>query len=205
MLSEKDLIKKCKRYNLAAQQELYNRYAGVFKQICLRYSTGTVDVDDVLQESFISIYKSIKSYKEKGSFEGWMKRIVVNTALQHYKRQKTQKLQYNLDELHVVADDSDQVNSGNHKIDRSDVNDSEVDYVLIQQADFSCKDIQDCSLMLKEELRIVFNLYFFEQYKHKEIGEILNIDESSSRTRLQRAREKMQTILYEKCLLKVTV
>src|SRR6185312_9286933 len=86
MLSEADIIKECKRYNPAAQKLLYSKYASVMKGVCIRYCKSIDDAKDILQEGFIKVFSNIKSFKEDGPVEAWIRRIMVNTAISHYRK-----------------------------------------------------------------------------------------------------------------------
>lgn len=205
MLTEKQLIKKCRRFNVAAQRELYERYAVGFKCLCVRYVKQSADADDVLQEAFLKIFQNIKQFKGEGSFEGWMKRIVINTALYHYKKTLRVKSHLSVDDVSEPSgtDFDDYEKSGS--IDRTDIDENIFDYKLVEQADFSKKELLECVDKLKDDFKIVFNLYFIENYKHQQIAEVLGIDEKTSRSRLSRARKYIQELLYKKTIEKVSV
>lgn len=203
MLSEKQLIKKCSQYNIKAQRELYERYAHIFKRLCLRYIRPETDADDVLQEGFLKIYKNIGQYKGEGSFEGWMKRIMINTALYYCKKKNALKEDYTVDEHRGVVSDDSRIDA--EKIDRKDIDENTIDYSLIENAQLSKKDIEEAVELLKDDFRIVFNLYFFENYKHQDIARLLDIDENTSRSRLARAKKMLQQELYRKSIKKMTM
>lgn len=205
MLSEKKLIKRCQRYNISAQKQLYEQYAVLFKQICIRYVEQNADADDVLQESFMKIFKYIKQFKGEGSFEGWMKRIVVHTALAHLKKKKKRSEQYSVDQMQEEHFFADEHTEDEGYIDRADVENETLDYRLIEKAEFTKEEIKDSCSVLKDEFRLVFNLFFFEDYKHAEIADILGIEENTSRSRLARAKKQIQAELYRRCLDRVTV
>lgn len=202
MLSEKQLIKKCKQYNMKAQKELYDRYAVTFKLICLRYIKPETDADDVLQEGFMKIFNNIKQFKGEGSFEGWMKRIIVNTAIYHFKKKKARKEELNVDEINesTVLQDEEQEFSN---VDKNDIDENKVNFALVEQAQFSKEELLACIETLKEDFKVVFNLFFIEDYKHKDIAELLGIDEKTSRSRLNRAKGMIQKALYKQSIEKV--
>src|SRR6478752_4210201 len=88
MLKDADIINGCKEYNSVAQNALYKAYAPKMKALCVRYSANEEEAKDLMQEGFIKVFSNIKSYNGKGSFEGWIKRIMINTAISHYKKSK---------------------------------------------------------------------------------------------------------------------
>ncbi len=156
------LIKKCKKKNSKAQEQLYRLYSSKLFSICLKYSNDYSSAEDTLQDAFITIFDKINQFKSQGSFEGWLKRITINTALQKYRKQKV----------------FDIVNEEQVEEVEVEVNEEEVslDYLLaiIQQ--------------LPDRYRLVFTLYVLDGYSHKEIAEMLNISIGTSKSNLARAR-----------------
>ncbi len=161
------LIKKCKKKNAAAQEQLYRLYSSKLFSICLKYSTDYSSAEDTLQDAFITIFDKITQYKNKGSFEGWMKRITINTALQKYRKQKV---------FDIVNEE--QIEEVEVEIENEEVS---LDYLLsiIQQ--------------LPDRYRLVFNLYVLDGYAHKEIAEMLSISVGTSKSNLARARNILKT------------
>lgn len=161
-MSLEKLISKCKKQDLKAQEELYRLYSAKFFGLCLKYSANYQQAEDNLQDGFITIFKKISQYKNKGSFEGWMKRIIINTALQKFRKEKFFEI-INEDQMEetVVEIEEDELS-----------------------ADFLLKTIQD----LPNRYREVFNLYALDGYSHKEISEILDISVGTSKSNLARAR-----------------
>ncbi|MFY0602335.1 MAG: RNA polymerase sigma factor [Flavobacteriaceae bacterium] len=160
----KELIQKCCQQNLAAQSQVYQLFSGKLFGVCLKYSQNYQDAEDVLQDSFLTIFSKIDQYKDSGSFEGWMKRIVINTALQKYRKESP---------LKVVKEDviEDRV--------------EEVDFDATQlDLNFLLSLIQQ----LPDQYRLVFNLYVLDHYSHKEIAKMLQISEGTSKSNLSRAR-----------------
>ena len=167
-MSLDQLIKKCKKQDTKAQEQLYRLYGSKLFSICLKYSNNYASAEDTLQDAFITIFDKIEQYKNKGSFEGWIKRITVNTALQKYRKQKV---------FEIIGEE--QIEEVEVEIDEDEVS---LDYLLeiIQQ--------------LPDRYRLVFNLYVLDGYSHKEIAEMLNISDGTSKSNLARARN----ILKEK-------
>jgi len=163
-LINKQLIKACMRGDSAAQRELYERYAPKMMGVCMRYARDEAEAEDILQESFIKIFQHIKKYNFQGSWEGWLRRIVINTAIDHLRRQKHTQYQLSIEQ--------DQVK----EVAASEVDQLELEYLyqIIQE--------------LPAGYRLVFNLYAIEGYAHKEIAEQLSISESTSRSQYTRAR-----------------
>jgi len=156
------LIKKCKNRDIKSQSEIYHLFAGKLFALCLKYSKTREEAEDNLQEAFLTIFKKIDQFKSKGSFEGWMKRIVINTALQTYR----QKNILNLVEENYPEEVEIEIN--------------EEDISL----EFLLKIIQE----LPERYRMVFNLYVLDGYSHREISSLLGIAEGTSKSNLSRAR-----------------
>ena len=161
-MSLEKLISNCKKQDIKAQEELYRLYSGKLFGLCLKYSANYQQAEDNLQDGFITIFKKIEQYKDSGSFEGWMKRIVINTALQKYRKEKYLEI-----------------------INEGQLEDIEVEiYEEELSADFLLKTIQE----LPERYRQVFNLYAMDGYSHKEISEFLKISVGTSKSNLARAR-----------------
>ncbi|WP_299105946.1 RNA polymerase sigma factor [uncultured Tenacibaculum sp.] len=166
-----ELIKRCCQQELKAQAEMYQLFARKLFALCLKYSRNYQDAEDTLQDSFLTVFKKIEQYNNKGSFEGWIKRITINTALQKYREKSPLQLvkEENLVEEDVELDDSLNL---------------DVLLGLIQQ--------------LPDRYRLVFNLYVLDNFSHKEIAEMLNISEGTSKSNLSRAKlilkEKIRVI-----------
>lgn len=162
-----ELIIQCKKQDAQAQAALYKQYASILFSICLKYSPNYAEAQDNLQDAFITIFKRIEQFKGKGSFEGWIKRITVNTALQKYRKQK----------LFEISDEG-QLEEADTEVEDTGV-----------PLDFLLKIIQE----LPDRYRLVFNLYVLDGYSHKEIGEMLQISDGTSKSNLARARMILKT------------
>ena len=156
---------------MAAQSEIYELYADVLFGICLKYSRNYQDAEDTLQDSFLIIFDKITQYNKKGSFEGWLKRIAINTALQKYRKKTPLQLVKEVTEVEDLVE----INFEDKNLD--------IDFLLnlIQQ--------------LPDQYRLVFNLYVLDSYSHKEISKMLNISEGTSKSNLSRARKKLKIAL----------
>ena len=158
----KKLINKCKQKDNKAQSEIYQLYAGKLFALSLKYSRNYQEAQDNLQNGFITIFNKIEQYNFKGSFEGWLKRIVINTALQTYREK---------DVLNLITEEvTDEV-------------EIEVDEEQVS-LEFLLKLIQE----LPNRYRLVFNLYVLDEYSHREIANMMGISEGTSKSNLSRAR-----------------
>jgi RNA polymerase sigma-70 factor (ECF subfamily) len=165
-LSLNQLIENCKIDDTKAQGELYKLFSGKLFSICLKYSRNYAEAEDNLQDAFLTIFDKIEQYKHKGSFEGWIKRITVNTVMQKYRKEKV---------FEIVNED----------IPEEVVVEIEEDAISM---DFLLKSIQQ----LPDRYRLVFNLYVLDGYSHKEIAEMLKINIGTSKSNLARARQQLK-------------
>ena len=159
-----ELILNCKKQDLKAQEELYKKFSGVLFTVCLKYSRNYHEAEDNLQDAFITILSRIEQFEGKGSFEGWMKRITVNTVLQKYRKQRV----YNLSNEEQIEEE------GEIEIE-----------VSVIPLDFLLKIVQE----LPDRYRLVFTMYVLDGYRHKEVSEELGITIGTSKSNLARARK----------------
>ncbi|AUC75258.1 RNA polymerase sigma factor [Olleya sp. Bg11-27] len=157
------LIKACRKNNIKAQGDLYQKYKDTLYILCLKYSKNSNEAQDNLHDSFIEIFNSIKKYKGKGSFEGWMKRITINQAINKYKKERP----FNIEIKNDILEDT--------TVSEDDLN-IELDSIL------------NCIQELPDQYRLVFNLYQLDNYSHKEIADLLNITVNTSKSNLHRAK-----------------
>jgi RNA polymerase sigma factor (sigma-70 family) len=162
--SETDLINGCIEGNRQMQELLYKKFSSKMYGVCLRYSGNVDDANDLLQEGFIKVFKNLHKFRGDGSFEGWMRRIFVNTSIEHFR--KKVKL-YNVTEVQE------------NTIEDTDLN------ILDSLA---VKDIVLLVNELSPGYKMVFNMHVIEGYSHKEIAEILGITEGTSKSQLARAK-----------------
>jgi len=175
--TDRQLLTKCLENNRKAQNELYMKYAPKLFGTCLRYSKNNTDAEDILQEGFIKIFKYLKDFRNEGHFEGWMRKIMVTTALNFYKRKSLLNKEV----------DPDFVNAPSMSVP---------DVISLLSSEELLSMIQE----LPDGYRMVFNLNTIEGYSHKEIGEIMNISVNTSKSQLSRARNSLQkkiNILFE--------
>ncbi|MDQ1331981.1 MAG: hypothetical protein QG576_15 [Bacteroidota bacterium] len=166
----KNIINGCLKGNRRDQELLYRRHAAKLFAVCMQYSGNDEEARDILQEGFIKIFENLVHYKHEGSFEGWMRRIVVNTALEKYRSK------HNL----YRVDDIDQIPEPDATPDNEDY------------AGLEASDLMAIIRELPPKYRMVFNLYAIEGYSHKEISNIANISEGTSKSNLSRARVILQ-------------
>ena len=162
-MSLERLIKNCIKQDAQAQSQLYKQYASKLFTLCLKYSRNYAEAEDNLHDAFITVFSKIDQYNNKGSFEGWLKRIAINTSLQRYRE-----------------------NVGVYDItDEGNIEDVSVD---INDKDFSIDFLLGLIQELPDRYRLVFNLYVLDGYTHVEISELINISIGTSKSNLARAR-----------------
>ena len=169
MNQQEEIIKGCVAGKTASQGMLFKKYSKMLFGVCIRYTKDRTAAEDILHEGFIKIFKNIASFKNKGSFEGWMRRIMVNTALEQYRK----KFQ-----LYPVSEIVEFENEANTNLIVSEL---------------SAQDLLGLIKDLPPAYKMVFNLYAIDGYAHKEIAEILNISIGTSKSNLSRARKILQT------------
>lgn len=151
------------------QEELYNRFAGKMYAVCLRYANNPDDARDLLQEGFIKIYRNLHRFRSEGSFEGWIRRVFINSSIEHFRKKSVQ--------LSKVSEKDE------NTVEGTDIS------ALDSLAE---KDIVRLIQDLSPGYRTVFNLYVIEGFSHREIGEQLGISEGTSKSQLARARSILQ-------------
>jgi RNA polymerase sigma-70 factor (ECF subfamily) len=172
---DKDLIKRCQDNDPKAQGLLYQQLAPKMFGICLRYTRNHMEAEDVLQEGFIKVFRYLKDYRNDGSLEGWIRRTIVNTAINFYKKRAKYQNDISLDHSEPINQEEESA------IDK-----------------LSAKELLEYIQELPDGYRMVFNLNVIEGYTHKEIGEMLNISENTSKSQLSRARSVLQGKLKNK-------
>jgi RNA polymerase sigma-70 factor (ECF subfamily) len=180
-MNEADIIKGCVKSKPKAQRKLFEQYAPTLRSVAMRYLKNRNDAEDIIQDSFITILTKIRSYSGNGSFEGWMKRIVVNNCLL-FIRKKNKEIMQELKEenLHEEASDNNDEN------------------LSIKGFDFTKDELHNAVDSLPDGYRIVFNMYAVEGFKHKEISNFLGVTESTSKSQLARARKLLRDELIKK-------
>lgn len=170
---EEQLIKGCIRRDHSAQKALYNRYSSKMYALCCRYVKDRMDAEDVLVTAFAKIFERIEQFKGEGSFEGWIRKVVVNEALTFLRRNRSMYLEAELE-------------AANREPDFTTLSDH-----------LEAEDLMRLIQELPSGYRIVFNLYAIDGYSHKEISEQLGISENTSKSQLSRARTYLQKLLAD--------
>ena len=172
-IPESDLIQGCLAGDRRMQEELYKKFSPKMYAICLRYAADADEAQDVLQEGFIKVFKNLEKFRNEGSFEGWMRRVFVNTSIENYRKRVN---------VHTIT---------------------ERDEVRIEDASWNAldnlaeKDIVQMVQELPPGYRTVFNMYVIEGYSHKEIADLLQITEGTSKSQLSRAKGILQRKVNE--------
>ena len=170
-ISESDLINGCIEGNRQMQEELYRRFSPKMYAVCLRYASNTEEAQDILQEGFIKVFRKLESFRGDGSFEGWVRRIFVNTAIEQFRRRRY---------LQPISEKEENTIEGKNVSALDGLAEKDI-LALIQQ--------------LSPGYRTVFNMYVIEGYSHKEIGEMLGISEGTSKSQLSRAKVILQEMV----------
>lgn len=200
-MKETRLIKKLKQGSEKALRTFYNETAPKFKYLIYRYVGNEATAEDLLQDGYMRIMDKVSQFNGTGSFEGWARRIFVNIALEYLRKNKN-RLFNNSESIEAINDDFD--DSINIKdIDIDELPSDKVCMEVIYAAEFSDEDLEEALQQLPEHYRTVFNLFSIDGYKHKEIAEMLDINEKTSKSRLSKARKISQMYLYQKALEKV--
>jgi len=182
MISDEQIINGCKNGKRHAFNMLYKKYAAIMLGVCLRYSGNKVEAEDILQEGFIKVFKKIESFERKGKFQNWLRRIMVNTAINHYNANK----RFNRDE---EFDPTKEIHTGMDLHEEEPYGDA-----LSLTADELMALINN----LPQGYRMVFNLYVFEGMTHQEIADIMEIGVSTSKSQLSKARKYLRKEIGEK-------
>lgn len=171
--NEQELIQGCRRGDRAAQRRLYDTFSPKMYALCCRYVKDSMEAEDVLVTAFTKILDKIDQYKSEGSFEGWIRRVVVNEALTWLRRNRNMYLEL---ELEAADYEPDYKSLGDH---------------------LEAEDLMTMINDLPSGYRIVFNLYAIDGYSHKEIADQLGISENTSKSQLSRARAYLQKLLTD--------
>lgn len=173
MFQDEDLIAKCIEGDQQAQRELYNRYASKLMPMAMRYAKSQADAEDILQDAFIKIFRGLESFRKEAQFLTWMKRIVINTSINHNRKKLYQEPMLDIEKttLHV-----------------------EQELILSQ---FHFTELLAMIQKLPVGCRTVFNMFAIEGYAHKEIAEKLEISEGTSKSQYSRARALMKAMVID--------
>lgn len=173
-LSEEELVQRCLQNDKQAYEVFYKRFSPKMYGVCMRFAKNQMEADDILQEGFIKVYLNLKSFRNEGSLEGWIRRTIVNTAINHYKKNTKYQNDTDIENANVVQ------------------------YQYSSAIDnISVEELLALVHALPVGYRMVFNLNVIEGYTHKEISELLGISENTSKSQLSRARQTLQRKLAE--------
>lgn len=175
------LIRQCQENRQAAQAEIYKMFSASLFSVCLRYADNYEDAQDIFQDGFIMIFDKISQYRFEGSFEGWMRRIMVNHCIEKYRRKNY---------LYVI----------NEEITSDDIDEEDAE---AEFEDYSYQNLLDFIRELPDRYKQVFNLYVMEEYSHQQIAEMLDISVGTSKSNLSRAREKLKELLKKNSEVKI--
>ena len=167
-MTEYELIKGCIKHDPACQRLLFDQYAGKMMSVCLRYAHDSMEAEDMLQEGFIRVFNYIEQFKFEGSFEGWIRRVVVNTALKHLQKKR---------------------------LSFTEINDNHQQAPRLESYAYSNlgeEELMKLIARLPDGYRTIFNLNVIEGYSHEEIAKMLDIQPSTSRSQLVKARKMLQ-------------
>lgn len=172
MTWEEDIIKRCINGDSSAQETLYRHFAPIMLGVCFRYTRSQQEAEDILQDGFIRVLKFIGSYKAEGSLEGWIRKIMVNTALNHYRSNMKHRFYETIEDYQIGTSTAPDV--------------------------YGTLNVEDLMKMLQTlplGYRLVFNLYEIEGYSHKEIAKMLKVSISTSKSQLMKARAILRSKL----------
>ncbi len=171
-MTEEELIKRCRKGDRAAQKLMFDKYSAKMFGVCMRYVKNQEDAEDVLVEGLFKAMTKLDMYNHKGSFEGWVRRILVNECLMHLRKRHNFKLTVEVSNIDIQT--------------KASIED-----------DLAAQDILDLLDLLPTGYRTVFNMYVLEGYKHKDIAEELGISINTSKSQLLLARRRLQSLIKE--------
>jgi RNA polymerase sigma-70 factor (ECF subfamily) len=177
----KEIIEGCIRGQRTAQDALYKKFSSLLFGICLRYAHNRMEAQDVLQEVFVKIYNNMGTYNFEGSFEGWLRRIAVNTSITNYRKNLKHAYQMDVDDLSKIHEEPFE----------------------FEDLEFTAEEMMKCIEKLPAGYRTIFNLYVIEGMMHKEISEMLGIDVNTSKSQLSRAKTYLQKELKNIATVKI--
>lgn len=180
MFKQTNIVKACLKGDSKAQALLYEQYSPRLYALCLRYANDEDEAKDILQEGFIKIFDKLRQYKNRGSLEGWMRKIMVNTALEKIRKESR----------FMLVEDTTMMENDQYKYE----------HIL---EDISKKELLGMIQELSAQYRMVFNLYAIEGYSHQEISQKLNISEGTSKSNLSRARELLKSKIKSRYNIKL--
>jgi RNA polymerase sigma factor (sigma-70 family) len=179
-MTEESMLQGCIKNDASAQQELYHLYSPKMLSVCYRYAKNREDAEDMLQEGFIKVFMQIRQFQNRGALEGWIRKIMVHTCINSLKKNK--KFSESVDIIYANS---------------IHVREDAIPSIL------QAKQVVECIRMLPMGYKTVLNLYAIEGYSHKEIGDMLDIEESTSRSQYTRAKAMLEDILIRKRIIPI--
>jgi len=177
-MTEEAILQGCLNNNATAQKALYEKYSAKMLSVCYRYAHNREDAEDMLQEGFIKVFGQIHTFQNRGAFEGWVRRIVIHTCINNLKKNK--RFNESVDLIHATS---------------LQVMEETIPSII------QAKQVVECIRLLPIGYRTVLNLYAIEGYSHREIGGMLDIEESTSRSQYTRAKAMLEDVLIKKKIL----
>lgn len=174
----KSIIEGCLRNEHKSQYQLYQMFYSTMTSVCMRYCKDREEANDMVQEGFIKVFKNLTRYEFKGSFEGWMRRIFVNNAIDNIRRKKKDHL--------LLGEDEKMDSFAEFDLDP-----------LVKDEELDPKIVMDAIQKLTPAYKAVFSLYVIEEYSHKEIAEMLNISVGTSKSNLAKAKQNLRKFLHD--------
>jgi RNA polymerase sigma factor (sigma-70 family) len=179
-MTEEAMLQGCIKNDASAQQELYHYYSPKMLSVCYRYAKNREDAEDMLQEGFIKVFMQIRQFQNRGALEGWIRKIMVHTCINSLKKNK--KFSESVDIIYANS---------------IHVREDAIPSIL------QAKQVVECIRLLPMGYKTVLNLYAIEGYSHKEIGDMLDIEESTSRSQYTRAKAMLEDILIRKRIIPI--
>jgi len=176
----KILIRNCQEKRRDAQEEIYKRYSSQLFSVCLRYVNSYEDAQDIFQDGFILIFNKIDQFRFEGSFEGWLRRVMVNVCIERHRGKN---------HLYVINEDITAEESA--------------DDPEVEEEDYSYDELLEFIRLLPDRYQQVFNLYAIEGYSHQQIADMLQISVGTSKSNLSRAREKLKELIKKNSEIKI--
>lgn len=177
-MTEEQLIDGCKARNPLSQRQLYEKYSRKMMGVCMRYTNNRDEAEDVLQDGFVKVFEKISSFQSQGSFEGWLRRIFVNTALDNIRKNKENNLLADIDQVGYSLDAGTNVES-----------------------DFNAGELLEILNKIPAGYKVVFNMFVIEGYSHKEIADELGVSESTSKTQFLRAKAYLMKVMQKQKMI----
>ncbi len=180
-MSEHELIQHiegCKRNDPKSQKWIFDRYYRLMFGVCLRYNSDHDRVQDIVQEGYLKVFSNIEGFTSKGSFEGWMKRIMVNTAIDFIRKEKSSREELTVEGTLEIPDEG-----------------MEMEFFGLEEETITIQDVLDAMAKLTPVYRAVFNMYVFDNLTHQEIAIQLGISVGASKSNLAKARRNVKTVL----------